>query len=178
MATNKKNAVTDPEVTQAEDLEKGANKALEQENESLKDQMKEMQTLMQQMMQQMSEQQTLIQRMASGEKIKPPRPLTQADKDWIIVQDKAKEAADNGIDPWTVEVEIYVPHRDPGEDKWYWININDHSAQIPANDSRQKMKLPFAVILADTLKAKRREEDFQDSVVAYDPVTNPHTNKL
>ncbi len=170
MAT-KKSAVPEMEEQQAVD------QSLETENASLKDQMKAMQELMLQMKQQMTEQQTLIQRMASGEKVKPPRPKTQADKDWEEVQARAKEAAENGIDPWTIEVEIFVPHRDMGEDKWYWININDRSAQIPADDSRQTMKLPFALILADTLKAKRREEDYQDSVKVYDPQTNPHENR-
>ena len=170
MAT-KKSAVPEMEEPQAVD------QSLETENASLKDQMKQMQELMLQMKQQMTEQQTLIQRMASGEKVRPPRQKTQAEKDWEAVQARAKEAAENGIDPWTIEVEIFVPHREMGEDKWYWININDRSAQIPADDSRQTMKLPFALILADTLKAKRREEDFQDSVQVYDPKENPHENR-
>ena len=168
MAT-KKNAAPEQEAPVTEDLE--------QENASLKDQMAGMQDLLKQMQQQMTEQQTLIQKMASGEKVKPPRPETQADKDWKALQEKAKEVAENGIDEWTVDVDIFVPHRDMGEDKWYWIQINDHSAQIPANDARQTMKLPFALILADTLRSKRREEDFQDSVVVYDPNTNPHENR-
>ena len=168
MAT-KKNAAPEQEAPATEDLE--------QENASLKDQMAGMQDLLKQMQQQMTEQQTLIQKMASGEKVKPPRPETQADKDWKALQEKAKEVAENGIDEWTVDVDIFVPHRDMGEDKWYWIQINDHSAQIPANDARQTMKLPFALILADTLRSKRREEDFQDSVVVYDPNTNPHENR-
>ena len=173
MAT-KKNAVPEQEAPEQEAPEQN----LEQENTALKTQMASMLEMMQQMQAQMSEQQTLIQRMASGEKVKPPRPMTQADKDWKDVHDKAKEAAENGIDEWTIDVEVFVPHRDPGEDKWYWININERTAQIPANDARQTMKLPFAMILTDTLKAKRREEDFQDSVVVYDPKTNPHEGRL
>ena len=74
MAT-KKSAVPEMEEPQAVD------QSLETENASLKDQMKQMQELMLQMKQQMTEQQTLIQRMASGEKVRPPRQKTQAEKD-------------------------------------------------------------------------------------------------
>ena len=183
MATRKKPAETEELIeTDAPDIDT-EDKApetgkLAEENNDLKAQLASMQKIMQQMQEQMEKQQELMQQMASGKKVTPPRPLSQAEIDAQNVQKIAAEAAEAGTDPWTVDVEVFVPHRDPGEDKWYWININDRSAQIPANDSRQKMKLPFALILTDTLKAKRREEEYQDGVQVFDPKTNPHENGL
>ena len=183
MATRKKPAETEEMIeTDAPDIDTEDQAPetgkLAEENNDLKAQLASMQKIMQQMQEQMQKQQELMQQMASGKKVTPPRPLSQAEIDAQNVQKIAAEAAEAGTDPWTVDVEVFVPHRDPGEDKWYWININDRSAQIPANDSRQKMKLPFALILTDTLKAKRREEDYQDGVQVFDPKTNPHENGL
>ena len=179
MATKKKPAeemteIDAPEIDQ-EETEKEApdNTGLEKENTELKKQMADMQKQMQAMQNQMAEQLRLMQQMAAG-KVVEQRPLTQTEKDAENARKMAEEAAAKGVDPWTVEVEMFVPHRDPGEDKWFWFSINDRTAQVPANDSRQVMKLPFALVLADTLKAKRREEEYMDNVQVYDPKTNPH----
>ena len=94
--------------------------------------------------------------------------------DYDRVKQACEESAEAGTDPWTVEIEVLVPHREKTEDPWYWINVNGMSAQIPANDRYQKMKLPFANILMDTLRAERHSLDFQESLEVYDPVVNPH----
>lgn len=149
---------------------------LKKENDDLKAMMQNMKDMMLQMQTQMQQQQDLIAKMASGE-MQPERPKTQTDIDAEKLQKIAKEAAEAGKDPWTIEVDVFVPHRDKGEDRWYWVNINDRAAQIPADDRRQKMKLPFAMILVDMLKAKQREEEFIDSVEVYDPKDNPHKGR-
>ena len=186
MATKKKTEeelveVDAPEIdTEAAEEPKQAkhakDAALEKENSDLKAMMADMQRMMQQMQTQMQQQAEQIAKMASGD-MKPERPKTQTDLDAENLRKIADEAAKNGEDPWTIEVEVFVPHRDKGEDKWYWININDRAAQIPADDRRQKMKLPFALILVDMLQAKQREEDFIDSVEVYDPKENPHQGR-
>ena len=150
--------------------------ALEKENSDLKAMMASMQRMMQQMQTQMQQQAEQIEKMARGE-TQPERPKTQTDIDADNLRRIAAEAAEKGEDPWTIEVDVFVPHRDKGEDRWYWININDRAAQIPADDRRQKMKLPFALILVDMLQAKQREEDFIDSVEVYDPKDNPHQGR-
>ena len=182
MATKKKpveemTEIDAPEIDQ-EDTEQAAQEktGLEKENTELKKQMADMQLQMQAMQNQMAEQLKLMQQMAAG-KVEEPRTLTQAERDAENAKKLAEEAAAKGVDPWTVEVEMFVPHRDPGEDKWFWFSINDRTAQVPANDSRQVMKLPFALVLADTLKAKRREEQYMDNVQVYDPQYNPHQTK-
>lgn len=91
-----------------------------------------------------------------------------------MVRKLTEEAAADGTDPWTVMVEIRVPRRPEKEDPWYWVCINGRSAQIPANDKIQKMKLPFAEVLLSQLKAEDDLRDFLDNVQVYDPVTNPH----
>lgn len=149
---------------------------LQQENDDLKKLMLEMNKTLQQMQSQIQAQQEQIEKMASGEAA-PQRPKTQAEVVWEEIHEKDREVAEAGGDPWQVEVEMFVPHRDPGEDRWYWFRINDRTVQIPANDSRQKMKLPYALILADTLKAKHQEEEFIDSIQVYDPKDNPHQGR-
>jgi len=86
----------------------------------------------------------------------------------------AMEAAEQGLDPWKITVSVRVPRRPVGEDSWYWVNINSRSAQIPANDQVQEMKLPFAEALMNYLKAENAARDFADGIQVYDPVTNPH----
>ena len=181
MATKKKPAeelteLDAPEIdTEEEEQPKAMESGLQKENDDLKKQMLDMQRQMLEMQNQVAEQLKLMQQMAAGN-VEKPRPLTQTEKDAENARKMADEAAANGVDPWTLEAEMFVPHRDPGEDKWYWLSINDRTAQIPANDSRQVMKLPFALVLADTLKAKRREEEYMDNVQVYDPQSNPHQN--
>lgn len=79
-----------------------------------------------------------------------------------------------GVDLFTVEVEVLVPHREKTEDPYYWISVNGRTVQIPANDRYQKMRLPFALVLVDTLKYERHSADYQDSLEVFDPVDNPH----
>ena len=179
MATKKKPAeemteIDAPEIDQGEaEQEAPDNTGLVKENTELKKQMADMQKQMLAMQNQMAEQLRLMQQMAAG-KVEEPRTLTQAERDAENARKMADKVEADGVDPWTVEIEMFVPHRDPGEDKWFWINVNGRTAQVPANDSRQVMKLPFALVLADTLKAKRREEEYMDNVQVYDPKTNPH----
>ena len=98
---------------------------------------------------------------------------TSPQDDWDRVQRLAQDAADQGLDPWQIMIAIRVPRRPPKEDPWYWININDRSVQIPANDNVQEMRLPFAETLLGMLRAENRAQDFADSIEVYDPVTNP-----
>ena len=98
---------------------------------------------------------------------------TSPQDDWDRVQRLAQDAADQGLDPWQIMIAIRVPRRPPKEDPWYWININDRSVQIPADDHVQEMRLPFAETLLGMLRAENRAQDFADSIEVYDPVTNP-----
>ena len=146
------------------------------ENEQLKKMLQDMMASMQQMQSQMQSQQELIKQLQNGPQPQT-RAKTQSEIDSERIQQIAKEVSEAGKDAWEIEVEIFVPHRDKGEDKWYWLSINDRTAQIPADDRVQKMKLPFALILTDALKAKQREEDFIDNIKVYDPKDNPHEGR-
>ena len=105
-------------------------------------------------------------------KARPNRAGRESDYDRIHRIERETDA--NGVDPWTVEVEVLVPHREKTEDPWYWINVNGRSVQIPANDRLTVMKLPFACVLVDQLYYERRSADYQDSLEVFDPETNPH----
>lgn len=103
------------------------------------------------------------------------KPFTGSkESDFDRVHRIEKETDEAGIDPWTVEVEVLAPHREKSEDPWYWINVNSRSVQIPANDRYQKMWLPFACVLVDTLAYEKKSLDYQDSLEVLDPETNPH----
>ena len=103
---------------------------------------------------------------------KPAGRSTESDFD--RVHRAEEEAIAGGVDPWTVEIDVLVPHREKSEDPWYWLSVNGRTVQIPSNDRYQKMKLPFACVLVDTLAAQRRSIDYQDSLEVFDPETNPH----
>lgn len=94
--------------------------------------------------------------------------------DFAIVQQAAADAAKNGKDPFMIDVSIRVPVRSDCSDKYYWICVNGRSAQIPADNSYQTMKLPFAEALLNKLKAEKHAASFADELQVYDPVTNPH----
>ena len=85
-----------------------------------------------------------------------------------------KEALAEGKDLWGITVGLVVPHRNPTEDPWYWICVNARTVQIPADDTYQEMKLPFAIVLVDTLKSEKRAADYRDRLEVFDPITNPH----
>lgn len=98
-----------------------------------------------------------------------------AGNDFEVVQQKCREAAENGEDPWKIEVEIRVPARRDSNDPYYWLNINGRSVQLVANNSYQKMKLPFAETLVNMLRAEQHAQDFADEEIQVkDPITNPH----
>ena len=85
-----------------------------------------------------------------------------------------EEVAKSGGDAFEIKVPIRVPRRPANEDQWYWINVNGRSAQIPADDKVQELRLPWAEVLLNMIEAEERAKDFADSVQVFDPVTNPH----
>ena len=78
------------------------------------------------------------------------------------IRQLAEQAEDAGEDPWDVKVEVRIPKRPATEDPWYWININNRSVQIPANDKLQELKLPWAIALLDMLAAEDKTQDYID----------------
>lgn len=94
--------------------------------------------------------------------------------DALVVQELCEECAKTGVDPWTVKVTVFVPKRGPQEDPWYWIQVNAKSVQLPANNTDQEMKLPFADTLMKMLQAEDRAQKYQDELKVYDPKLNPH----
>ena len=110
---------------------------------------------------------------AENEKLRR-RAGTNPTEAYRIVKEACEECAKAGRDPWLEKIEIFVPHRSPHEDPWYWININGISAQIPANDTVQELKLPWAEALVSTLRNERLSEEYQDSLEVKDPKNNPH----
>ena len=106
------------------------------------------------------------------------KPVNRGGKetDYERVHRIEQETAEAGTDPWTVTVEVLVPHREKTEDPWYWINVNGIIAQIPANDRYQELKLPWACVLVDLLKYEKYSNEYQDSIPNWDPETNPKPN--
>lgn len=96
------------------------------------------------------------------------------ESDYDRVQRAAEECAASGTDPWSVKIDIMVPHREKTEDPFYWINVNGQSVQIPANDRIQSVKLPWACVLEDYLRNEKMSADYQDSLEVFDPKDNPH----
>ena len=104
---------------------------------------------------------------------KPFARSSSNETDYDKVHRIEKETAEAGIDPWTVKVDVLVPHREKSEDPWFWLNVNGQSVQVPANDRYQALKLPWACVLVDLLKYESFSMDYQDSLEVYDPETNP-----
>lgn len=94
--------------------------------------------------------------------------------DYERVQEACKQAADDGVDAWSVKISVRAPRRPAKEDPFYWFNINERTIQIPATDRYYELPLPFAAALVDLIKAEWYASDYIDSIEEYDPVTNPH----
>lgn len=120
---------------------------------------------------QQAEIEKLKKQLAEAQAVKPAaRNRDEAE----AIRQAAREAAEQGVDPWTIKVNVRAPRRSGKEDPWYWICVNGQGVQIPADDKYHEVKLPWAEVLVDTLDAERSAEKFQDSIEVYDPVTNPH----
>ena len=104
------------------------------------------------------------------------RPARESDYD--RVHRLEAEAIAAGKDMWEEWTEVYVPHRNPTEDPFYWMCINSRPVQFPANDTVQEMRLPYACLLVDVLRNEKRAADYKDSMQVYDPVTNPHKEEM
>lgn len=95
--------------------------------------------------------------------------------DYSVVQQKAQEAAENNVDPFTVMVSIRVPARRDSNDKYYWFDVNGRTVQLVADNKVQEMRLPFAEALVNMIRAEEHAQHFADEEIqVYDPVTNPH----
>ena len=117
----------------------------------------------------------LEEKLAAAEKL--TRAYTKGN-DYDVVQQMSREAAETGADPWKITVEIRVPVRRDTNDRYYWVCVNGRSAQIPANNEYQEMKLPFAEALVNMLRAEKHAQQFADEeITVHDPVTNPHENE-
>jgi len=102
------------------------------------------------------------------------RPGGGRESDYDRIHRIEKEALAEGKDLFEVKAGLIVPHKAPSEDPWYWINVNGRSVQIPANDEWQEMRLPFAIVLVDTLRSEKHAADYKNSLEVYDPLMNPH----
>ena len=111
---------------------------------------------------------------AELEKAKKRAAYASPKQEQARIHDLARQAEEAGEDPWSIKVEVRIPRRPATEDPWYWININNRSVQIPADDMIQELKLPWAVALMDMLAAEDKTQDYIDhEVKVYDPITNP-----
>ena len=96
--------------------------------------------------------------------------------DWERVHEACDQATADGEDPWGITISVLSPRRPAREDPFYWLQVNGRSVQIPADNRYYDLKLPFAQIMVDMIKADQYSADFQDKLEVYDPVTNPKPN--
>ena len=119
-----------------------------------------------------------IQRLkAELEAARKQQPRTAGGKresDYDRVHRIERETLEAGKDAWDVLVEVNCPHKAPTEDPWYWICVNSRTVQIPADDEIREMRLPFACVLVDQLRAEQHGAAYKNSLQVYDPKTNPH----
>ena len=112
-----------------------------------------------------------ISRMKSDRSAAPFTPGSRQDAARLMVI--AESAAESGKDPWSIMVDVRVPKKAGAGDDDYWLNVNGISAQVPANGEVQKLKLPWAMTLMNSIEAEEMALDFADSIQVYDPKTNP-----
>ena len=77
---------------------------------------------------------------------------------------KPEAAPEAQKDPWSEEVEMYVPRRRKGEEQSYYICINDRRFSLPANGKMQKMPLPVAEVLKMCIQAEAEADEYADSI--------------
>lgn len=67
-------------------------------------------------------------------------------------------------DPWKIETEVLIPRRRAGESEYFYVCVNDKRYYIPANGKRQKLPMPIAEVLAASLEAEAKAEDFAENM--------------
>ena len=72
---------------------------------------------------------------------------------------------------WDEEIEMIVPRKPKGEEKYYYICVNDRRFQVPADGKMQKLPKPIALVLMDTLEAEQKADDFADNIPNEDVTT-------
>lgn len=75
------------------------------------------------------------------------------------------EAADTDAGTeWDEYMEVIVPRHGKGQEKYFYVCVNDRSVQVPADGKRHKMRKPHAEVLLASLEAEADAENFADSV--------------
>ena len=78
---------------------------------------------------------------------------------------KAEETqAEEPRSEWDTEKEILVPRKPKGDDPSYYVCINDRRFLIPADGKVQKLPLPVAIVLQESLDAEYKADEFADRI--------------
>jgi hypothetical protein len=78
---------------------------------------------------------------------------------------KAEETqAEEPRSEWDIEKEILVPRKPKGDDPSYYVCINDRRFLIPADGRVQKLPLPVAIVLQESLEAEYKADQFADTI--------------
>lgn len=65
---------------------------------------------------------------------------------------------------WDEYMDVIVPRHGKGQEKYFYVCVNDRSVQVPADGKRHKMRKPHAEALLASLEAEADAENFADSV--------------
>ena len=65
---------------------------------------------------------------------------------------------------WEEYVEVYVPRHGKGEEKKFYVSVNDRNVLVPADGKYHKLRKPHAEVLMASLEAEAAAEDYADSV--------------
>ena len=154
MATNKKQAeeVKTEEQNALEATEQEATKQAEQKPEdevkALKAELDELKALLKQQLENVSE-----KAKAAAEK-----PARQVEENLGISTD-----TDAGTE-WEEYVEVYVPRHGKGQEKKFYVSVNDRNVLVPADGKYHRLRKPHAEALMASLEAEAAAEDYADSV--------------
>ena len=78
---------------------------------------------------------------------------------------KAEEAqTEEPKSEWDITKEMLVPRKPKGDDPTYYVCINDRRFLIPADGKVQKLPLPVAIILQESLEAEYKADEFAESI--------------
>lgn len=149
MAT-RQNKEEETKITEQNDQEetKEAEQNPAEEVKALKKELDDLKALLREQMAQMS----------AKAKTAAEKPARQVEENLGISTD-----TDAGTE-WEEYVEVYVPRHGKGQEKKFYVSVNDRNVLVPADGKYHKLRKPHAEALMASLEAEAAAEDYADSV--------------
>lgn len=86
------------------------------------------------------------------------------EQEQLLEQQAEETKEETAGSAWDEKVPVFVPKKPKGQDKQFYVCVNDRRFTVPANGKQQMLPKPVAEILQAAIEAEYKAEDFADSI--------------